>query len=72
VGEAFESMAVTQSPDLMRELKSQAHEDRGWLIEALEAAAAQNEELAAELGRLEVAVDQLGAPRPKRSKAKEE
>jgi hypothetical protein len=69
----LESMTHTQSTELRQEMSSQAHEDRGWLIQALEAATLQNDELTRELGRLEAAVDELGArPAPKRKKRQEE
>lgn len=64
---------MTQSPDITRELASQAHKDRAWLIEALESATQQNDELTRELSRLEAAVDALGAQEPrKRKRAKPE
>lgn len=65
----LEGMTSTQSPDITRELASQAHEDRGWLIEALLSAMEQNDELTRELGRLDAAVDALGAPKRKSKKA---
>jgi hypothetical protein len=69
----LESMTHTQSPDITRELASQAHEDRGWLIQALEAATQQNDELTRELGRLDAAVDELGArPAQKRKRKQQE
>lgn len=64
----LEGMTSTQSPEILQELKSQAHKDRAWLIQALQSATEQNEKLFSELGRLDEAVDALGAPKPKRGK----
>lgn len=64
----LEAMTSTQSADIQRELASQAHEDRGWLLEALESAMQQNDELTRDLGRLDAAVDALGAKEPPKGK----
>jgi hypothetical protein len=61
-------MTSTQSPDILQELRSQAHKDRGWLIDALQSATEQNEKLFQELGRLDAAVDALGAQEPPKMK----
>lgn len=64
----LESMTSTLSPELTQELRSQAHKDRAWLLEALESATQQNDELTRELGRLDAAVDALGAAEPRKKK----
>lgn len=69
----LESMVSTQSTEIKSELQSQAHKDRAWLIQALDAATEQNEKLYGELGRLDAAVDELGArERPVKKKPKKE
>lgn len=64
----LEGMTSTLSPELVQELRSQAHRDRAWLLEALESATQQNDELTRELGRLDAAVDALGATEPRKKK----
>lgn len=64
----LEGMTSTQSPDILQELRSQAHKDRAWLIEELQAALSQNDKLHSELGRLDEAVDKLERPAKKVAK----
>lgn len=68
----LEGMAHTQSVEIKQEISSQAHKDRGWLLNALESATEQNEQLFQELGRLEAAVDALGEKEPPKKRKRQE
>lgn len=64
----LEGQRSTQSVELLTELRSTAHRDRGWLIRELERALEQNEKLAGELDVLGSAVEEL-KPKKRRKAA---
>ena len=63
--EVLEGLTTTQSVVQMRERKSQAHKDRGWLLEREAARNLEIEELLGRLDELEVSVKKQRKKKPK-------